>query len=139
MLEIFTKWKNLIKCLQKESKSKIIVDKELMGRGPFIFNDEGWDFVRKINNGEIVENSDYYIITMNDGTVLKFLKDSQPLITQNTNRYLSADLKSFEVIELTSSNGTFLLYRAKDNDIRNKFMLASIGGIMGGSSVWFHI
>ena len=126
---------------EKNDKEKNInVTKEIQGNGAFSFNNETWEFLKKINNGKFVESEQAYTVKLTNGINLSFPKNSEIIAAKMYNQHLSTDLNLFEVCELLDSeNGNFLLYRAKKEDIKDTFIVASIGGFMAGSSIWFKI
>lgn len=141
--ELKNYWLSIDKPSQTEDinkMKKINVTKEIQGDGMFSFNDETWREITKIKDGKLLEEETKYTIEYNNGYKLEFPRNQEIILAKMSNRFLPADLKNFEVCELQNSEkGNFLLYRAKKEDIKNSFILASIGGFMGGSSIWFNI
>lgn len=124
----------------ENSVKKIIIERETRGNGMFSVSDEIWNVFLNIESGTFLESDNEYIITTNDYLEISFPKTSSLIHSRMYNRYINADLGLFYLFESKNSRyGIFVLYIPKDKKLENKPIIASIGGIMGGSSVWLRL
>ena len=117
---------------------KISFKLENKGSGIASATDELWGKWKELNNGEFEENESQFIMrsTKNEEYVVE--KKGELIVTKMSNRYLSVDLKSFEVYEgQNPTGGYFILYRFKDVNRRNEFVISTIMGMAVGSLISF--
>lgn len=113
---------------------------ENRGSGMGSATDELWEEWKKLENGEFDETDRQFVLKSTDNQKYVAEKSGELMAAKMYNRFLSVDLKNFEVYEgKNPSGGYFILYRFKDANRRNEFVIASIMGIVAGSSIALEI
>jgi hypothetical protein len=119
---------------------KIIFGMENRGSGLGRANDELWDIWSRLNTGIFEESETQYILQTTDNLIFKAAKSGELVVAKMSNKHLSADYVNFEVYEGENpSGGYFLLYRFKEPSRRNEFLIATIMGLIEGSSISFKV
>ena len=123
-----------------EIRKKITITKAIESTGPFSFKEDIWEKLQKINGGFFSETKENYTIETENGEKITFAKNSELLYAKLINRYLQADLNLHELLETDDTNyGSLLFYRPKDEPIKNKMIIATVAGIIGGSAIFFEV
>ena len=110
------------------------------GQGIMVALDELWESWKLLENGTYSEDKDNIILTNTNGEIFKASKDGELMAARMYNRFIETDLKAFNVFEGPNpSGGYFIFYKFKDPNRDNECIIASIGGIAGGSSIVFKV
>ena len=116
----------------------ISIKSENRGAGPGRAIDELWDSWKLLDTGSFIENEENFALTNLKGETFIASKTGELVAAKLYNRFISADMKLFDVYEgQNPKGGYFILYRFKDPGRRNEFVLSSIMGVAAGSSINF--
>ncbi|WCC44044.1 hypothetical protein PJW08_09520 [Tenacibaculum finnmarkense] len=119
---------------------KIKFKKENRRSGMGRANDQLWKEWKKLENGEFYENDSQFVLKSTDNQKYVAEKSGVLVAAKMYNRFLSADLENFEVYEgQNPSGGYFILYKFKDENKQNEFVITSIMGIAEGSYIILEI
>ena len=102
--------------------------------------DELWDSWQTLKDGSFSETEENFTLTSTNGSAFKALKTGEPFAAKMYNRHYETDKQFFEVYEgQNPTGGYFILYRFKDPNKRNQFVISTIGGVAEGSSIHFEV
>ena len=119
---------------------KISIKKEFRNNGLFTVNEDIWNIFLSFDNGVFSENGNNYILTTKDEKIYTFQKNRELSIVKNQNRYIDADLSLHNLYESESNDfGALILYIPKNEELNNQPIISTVGGIMGGSSIWLEL
>ena len=117
---------------------KFIMENRSSGPGRAV--DELWDSWKLLDRGTFQESDDEFILINLKGEKFITLKKGELFASKIYNQYLSVDLKFHDVYEgKNPSGGYYILYRFKEENRRNEFVIAGIMGVAGGSSINFEV
>ena len=122
-----------------QKANKISFTASLQGGGPGRASDITWESWLDLENGTLEETSSNYILINKSGQKFE-AKKGELLAAQLYNNYLFHEKNLFELSEGSNpTGGVFVIYRFKDTNRRNEFIIASPFGMAGGSSIAFKI
>jgi hypothetical protein len=122
-----------------QKANRISFTASLQGGGPGRASDITWQSWLDLENGTVEETSSNYILINKSGQKFE-AKKGEFLAAQLYNNYLSHERTLFELSEGSNpTGGVFVIYRFKDTNRRNEFIIASPFGMAGGSSIAFKI
>ncbi|MBP6425694.1 MAG: hypothetical protein KA278_08235 [Flavobacterium sp.] len=119
---------------------KIKLKDENRGQGLGMALDELWNTWKLLDNGTYYETDTNFTLTNTNGDSFVASKTEELFAAKMYNRFIETDLKVFNVYEgQNPTGGYFILYKFKNADRQNEFVISSIGGIAGGSSIVFEV
>ena len=118
---------------------KIYFKNENRGQGLTRALDQLWDSWKLLDGGTFSETNESFTLNNINGDTFIAGKKSEPL-TAMCNRHYETDKRIFEIYEgQNPTGGYFILYRFKDTNRQNEFVISSIGGVAEGSSIHFEV
>lgn len=123
-----------------EQLKTISIKSEIRGKGLFRALDVLWESWKLLDKGSFSESKENFTLTNQKGDTFIASKTKELFVAKIYNRFISADVKLFEVYEGSNpTGGFFILYRFKDVNRRNEFAISSLGGFGDGSVIIFEI
>lgn len=118
----------------------ISIKMENRSNGPGRAADDLWDSWKFLDKGSFMESEEIFTLTNLKGETFIASKTGELTAAKIYNRFISTDLNLFDVYEGQNPNGGyFILYRFKDEKRRKEFVISTIMGVGGGSSINFEI
>lgn len=117
-----------------KNAKKITLRLKNRGSGMGKISDEIWNSWESLEGGALTEDIEKIQLKNSKGEVFTFLKTKELLASKMYNRFLSHELTQFDIYE----EGNFLLYRFKNENRRNEFVISGIMGMIC-SSISFEI
>jgi len=108
---------------------------ENRGSGVGKVSDEIWSSWKSLEGGTLTEDAEKIQLKNKNGEIFTFSKIEELLASKMYNRFLSHELTIFEIYE----ESDFLLYRFKNEDRKNEFVISGIMGMAICSSINFKI